>query len=289
MGFRTLVITKRAKLNLTMGFLEIRGEETLKVFLDDIDILVIDNQAVSMTAALITELIKKKIKIIFCDDKRNPQSEIIPYYGSGDCSRKIKTQIAWQDDIKTKVWTSIVREKIIKQSDFLLELEKEREYKLLQQYIDDLSYGDKTNREGLAAKVYFNALFGMDFNRNEDIPRNAALNYGYSLLLSIFNKEITYNGYVTQLGLFHDTKFNPFNLASDLMEPYRILVDRIVYGNKWEQFDADEKRELLSLLEQEVTISGNKQVLTNAIRIYVRSVFDALCDSNVEEILYYSI
>lgn len=289
MGFRTLVITKRAKLNLTMGFLEIRGEETLKVFLDDVDILVIDNQAVSMTAALVTELIKKKIKIIFCDDKRNPQSEIIPYYGSGDCSRKIKTQIAWQDDIKTKVWTSIVREKIIKQSDFLLELEKEREYKLLQQYIGGLSYGDKTNREGLAAKVYFNALFGMDFNRNEDIPRNAALNYGYSLLLSIFNKEIIYNGYMTQLGLFHDNKFNPFNLACDLMEPYRILVDRIVYRSNWDQFDANEKRKLLSLLEQEITISGNKQVLTNAIRIYVRSVFDALCDSDVEEILYYSI
>ena len=289
MGFRTLVITKRAKLNLTMGFLEIRGEETLKVFLDDIDILIIDNQAVSMTAALVTELIKKKIKIIFCDDKRNPQSEIIPYYGSGDCSRKIKTQIAWQDDIKTKVWTSIVREKIIKQSDFLLELEKEREYKLLKQYIDDLSYGDKTNREGLAAKVYFNALFGMDFNRNEDIPRNAALNYGYSLLLSIFNKEIIYNGYMTQLGLFHDNKYNAFNLASDLMEPYRILVDRIVYGSNWEQFDANDKRKMLSLLEQEITISGNKQVLTNAIRIYVRSVFDALCDRNVEEILYYSI
>lgn len=289
MGFRTLVITKRAKLNLTMGFLEIRGEETLKVFLDDVDILVIDNQAVSMTAALVTELIKKKIKIIFCDDKRNPQSEIIPYYGSGDCSRKIKTQIAWQDDIKTKVWTSIVREKIIKQSDFLLELEKEREYKLLQQYIDDLSYGDNTNREGVAAKVYFNALFGMDFNKKEDIPRNAALNYGYSLLLSIFNKEIIYNGYMTQLGLFHDNKFNPFNLASDLMEPYRILVDRIVYGSNWEQFDANDKRKMLSLLEQEITISGNKQVLTNAIRIYVRSVFDALCDRNVEEILYYSI
>lgn len=289
MGFRTLVITKRAKLNMTMGFLEIRGETTLKVFLDDIDILVIDNQAVSMTAALVTELIKKKIKIIFCDDKRNPQSEIIPYYGSGDCSRKIKTQIAWQDDIKMKVWTSIVREKIIKQSDFLLELEKEREYKLLQQYIDDLSYGDKTNREGLAAKVYFNALFGMDFNRNEDIPRNAALNYGYSLLLSIFNKEIIYNGYMTQLGLFHDNKFNSFNLASDLMEPYRILVDRIVYGSNWEQFGVNDKRKMLSLLEQEITISGNKQVLTNAIRIYVRSVFDALCDRNVEEILYYSI
>lgn len=289
MGFRTLVVTKRSKLNLTMGFLEIRGEETLKVFLDDIDILVIDNQAVSMTAALVTGLIKKKIKVIFCDDKRNPQSEIIPYYGSGDCSRKLKTQIAWNDVIKTEVWTAIVREKIIKQSDFLLELGKGREYKLLRQYIDELTHGDKTNREGLAAKVYFNALFGMDFNRNEGNPRNAALNYGYSLLLSVFNKEIAYNGYMTQLGLFHDNKFNPFNLASDLMEPYRILVDRIVYRNKWEQFDTNEKRKLLSLLEQEVLISGNRQVITNAIRIYVRSVFDALCDCNVEEILYYSI
>ena len=152
-----------------------------------------------------------------------------------------------------------------------------------------MSHGDKTNREGLAAKVYFNALFGMDFNRNEDVPRNAALNYGYSLLLSVFNKEIIYNGYMTQIGLFHDNKLNPFNLASDLMEPYRILVDRIVYGSNWELFDSNEKRKMLSLLEQEITISGNKQVLTNAIRIYVRSVFDALCDRNVEEILYYSI
>ena len=289
MGFRTLVITKRSKLNLTMGFMEIRGEETIKVFLDDIDTLVIDNQSVSMTAALITELIKKKVKVIFCDDKRNPQSELIPYYGSGDCSRKVKNQIAWKNDTKISVWTSIVREKISNQARFLFELEKEREYSLLKQYIDELHPGDKTNREGLAAKVYFNGLFGLGFNRDEDNPINAALNYGYSLLLSIFNKEITYNGYITQLGLFHDNKFNPFNLASDLMEPFRILVDRAVYKNQFEQFETEEKQEMLGLLQQEIIIAGNKQVLPNGIRIYVRSIFDALCDDDVEEILHYSI
>ena len=93
MSFRTIAITKRAKLNLTLGFLEIRGEDTTKVSLDDIDILLIENQAVSLTAALMTELMKRKIKVIFCDEKRNPQAEMVPYYGSGDSSRKIKRQI----------------------------------------------------------------------------------------------------------------------------------------------------------------------------------------------------
>ena len=127
MGFRTIVISKRSKLNLTMGFLEVRGEETTRIFLDDVDILMIENQSVSMTAALMTELMKKKIKVIFCDEKRNPQSEMIPYYGSRDSSRKIRKQIAWSDEIKEKVWTEIVREKIKNQALFLKELGKRRE------------------------------------------------------------------------------------------------------------------------------------------------------------------
>ena len=289
MGFRTIKITKRAKLNLTMGFLEIRGEQTLKVFLDDIDILVIDNPAVSMTATLMSALMKKKIKVIFCDEKRNPQGELIPYYGSGDSARKVKMQTTWSNSVKERVWTVIVREKISNQARFLSELGKSREEELLESYIENLSEGDKTNREGLAAKVYFNALFGMDFKRDEETTVNAALNYGYSLLLSAVNKEISYNGYITQLGLFHDNIYNPFNLASDLMEPFRVLVDRIVYESQFTKFETEEKNDLLHLLEKEIKIGGSRQVLTNGIRIYVRSVFDALCDDNPQEILFYSL
>ena len=289
MGFRTIEITKRAKLNLTMGFLEIRGEQTLKVFLDDIDILVIDNPAVSMTAALMSALMKKKIKVIFCDEKRNPQGELIPYYGSGDSSRKVKMQTTWSNSVKERVWTVIVREKISNQARFLSELGKIREKELLESYIENLSEGDKTNREGMAAKVYFNALFGMEFKRDEETPVNAALNYGYSLLLSVVNKEISYNGYMTQLGLFHDNIYNPFNLASDLMEPFRVLVDRIVYESQFTKFETEEKNDLFHLLEKEIKIGGSRQVLTNGIRIYVRSVFDALCDDNPQEILFYSL
>ena len=289
MGFRTIAISKRAKLNLTMGYLEVRGEETVRIFLDDIDTLLIENPSVSMTAALLSELMRKKIKVIFCDGRKNPQGELIPYYGSGDSSRKIRNQIAWTMENKERVWTEIVREKIQNQARFLKELKREREEKLLLRYLDVLSPGDPANREGLAAKVYFNALFGMDFQRDEETPVNAALNYGYSLLLSTVNKEISYNGYLTQLGLFHDNIYNPFNLASDLMEPYRILVDRMVYQEKFVEFETNQKHKMLHLLESEVIIGGTRQVLPNAVKIYVRSVFDALCDENPGEILFYCI
>lgn len=104
-----------------------------------------------------------------------------------------------------------------------------------------MAFGDETNREGHAAKVYFNALFGKDFTRTEDSPLNAALNYGYSIILSLFTREIVSNGYITQIGLFHDNMFNQFNLACDLMEPYRPIVDRFVVEMKPTQFEKDEK------------------------------------------------
>ena len=86
----------------------------------------------------------------------------------------------------------------------LLEEYGRKESKLLREYIEEIEYGDATNREGHAAKVYFNALFGMDFTRTEENSLNAALNYGYGIILSAFNREIAINGYVTQLGLFHN-------------------------------------------------------------------------------------
>lgn len=289
MSFRTVVVTHRAKLNLNMGYLEVRDEDVKKIFLDEIDILLIESQAVSMTAALLSALMEKKIKVIFCDEKRNPQGELIPYYGSGDCSRKIKKQLEWSEEIKGKVWTAIVKAKIRNQAIFLKELDMKREEDLLGSYLQEMLYRDESNREGMAAKVYFDAVFGMDFTRDKETPVNAALDYGYSLILSLVNREVSYNGYITQLGLFHDNIYNCFNLSSDLMEPYRILVDRMVYQNRFEQFEKEEKHKMLRIFETEVKIGGSRQVLPNAIRIYVRSVFDALCDNDSSEILFYSL
>ena len=113
------------------------------------------------------------------------------------------------------MWTQIVAEKIKNQAK-VLEIYKLPQSSMLMGYIDELELNDKSNREGHAAKVYFNALFGKSFSRNDECPINAALNYGYSIVLSVFNREITANGYLTQLGLFHDNMFNQYNLSCDL-------------------------------------------------------------------------
>ena len=289
MSFRTVVITNRCKLDYKMNYLEVRREDTKRILLDEIHTLMIENPAVSLTGCLLEALVNKKIKVIFCDSKRNPQAELVPYYGSHDCSRKIKVQTGWSEELKGEIWTRIVAEKIRKQADFLRELRKTEEASMLQGYINEMEYRDATNREGHAAKVYFNALFGKEFTRNEDNPVNAALNYGYALILSVMNREVTANGYLTQLGFFHDNMFNPFNLSSDLMEPFRVLVDRFVYSNAFGAFASEEKHRMLELLQSEIGINNTRQILVNGIKLYVRSVFDAINEKDLSLIAFYGI
>jgi len=288
MSWRIVVISNRAKLDLQLNYLVIRNEELNKIFLNEISTLIIESTAVSMTAALLNELIKRKIKVIFCDEKRNPSSELLPYYGSHDSSNKIRKQIEWSQNIKDLVWTEIVSEKIKKQRDLLKKVEKEEESRLLSSYIDEIQLKDSTNREGHAAKVYFNALFGLQFTRAADVPTNAALNYGYALLASAFNREIVANGYLTQLGIFHDNMFNQFNFAYDLIEPYRPLVDAKVFSMNPIKFDSEEKVQLLSILNSEIHIDGKNHYVNNGIRIYCKSVLDAINDEDISKICFYS-
>ena len=286
MSFRTVVISNRCKLDLKMGYMVVRGEETKRVFIDEISMLLIENTAVSLTGCLLAALNEKKIKVIFCDDKRNPCAELVSYYGSHDCSKKIKMQLCWNEDIKGAVWTDIVREKIRSQSMLLSELGHIEQADMLSGYIDEIEFCDETNREGHAAKVYFNALFGKSFSRGTENAVNAALNYGYSLLLSAFNRDITANGYLTQLGLHHDNMFNHFNLSCDLMEPFRILIDRHVCNRDYKCFEKSEKLELVNILNQYITIDHSEQTVLNAIKIYVRSIFDALNDNDLSHVRF---
>lgn len=287
MSWRIVVISNSAKLEYKMDYMIVRQSEITKIHLSEISMLIVESTAVSLTAGLLSELTKRKIKVIFCDEKRNPSSELVSYYGSHDTSAKVRQQVGWTAEIKKMIWTEIVSEKIRNQQRFLEDLGK-KENVMLTEYLKEIQPGDTTNREGHAAKVYFNAVFGMDFSRSLDIPINAALNYGYGIILSTFNREIVSNGYITQLGLFHDNMFNQFNLGSDLMEPFRILVDRKVYEMKPEKFEKEEKLQLVNILNQEVTIDGKRNYVVNAIKIYCKSVFDAINDNDVSLIRFYS-
>ena len=288
MSCRTVVISARCKLDLKMGYMVVRGEETHRIFLDDIALLMIENPAVSMTGVLLSALVDKKVKVIFCDREHTPQAELVPYYGCHDTSRKISRQIAWTETAKGTVWGAIVAEKIRKQAEFLIELGMQEEAELLDSYIDSLEFQDASNREGHAAKVYFNAVFGRDFTRSSDSPENAALNYGYTVMLSAVNREVAANGYLTQLGIHHRSVFNRFNLSSDLMEPFRILVDRAVYDAHPAELGRDTKRMLYNILNGQVIIDGKRCTVLNAVSIYVRSVFDALNGSDISEIKFWN-
>ena len=285
MSFRTIVIKERSKLDLKMNYLVCRNTKEIKVFIPEISVLILESTAISLTTALVSELVKNNVKIIFCDEKHNPESEVCSCYSSYNSSKKIANQIAWNQATKNKIWQRIIQNKIKQQRTFLAELHCYSEANTLGNYEKNVKENDETNREGHSAKVYFNALFGLDFFRRNQNATNSALNYGYAIILSCFNREIAKSGYLTQLGIWHKNEYNPYNLASDLMEPFRILVDRLVYkmGNNINDY----KVNLLDLFNIQLKINSKMQFLENAISIYCQSIFNALDNNNEDLICFY--
>ncbi|KXB46088.1 CRISPR-associated endonuclease Cas1, NMENI subtype [Tissierellia bacterium KA00581] len=287
-GWRTILITQRCKLDLRYNNMNIRINDSLKqVNIQEIGVLIIESTSVSLTTSLLSELMKNKIKVIFCDETHNPQSELVSYYGGYDQSERIKSQISWSNEIKENLWTIIVSEKIKKQME-VLKYFNIKEYKLLENYMFQVEHFDITNREGHAAKVYFNLLFGVDFNRDDkENVINMALDYGYSILLSLFNREIVSNGYITNIGLFHKNKFNHFNLSCDLMEPFRPLVDKMVVEMNIKNFSTEEKRHLQKILSTQLFIKNKQFFLQDVVRIYTKSILDALDENSLDDIWFY--
>ncbi len=287
MSWRGVVISKRSKLDYKMGSLVVRSEEEEKrIFLDDISVLMCETTAISITAYLLAELTARKIKVIFCDNQHNPASELIPMYGNYVSSGRIREQVLWSANAKAKIWQEITKLKIANQAKVLRKAGQDDRSKQLQEYVKQVEFGDKTNREGHAAKVYFNSLFGMDFYRSASDVRNAILNYGYTILLACFNREIAASGYLTQLGIWHDNAENPFNLGSDLMEPFRPIIDWFAYEHSYfTSFEKDEKLQVLNLLNSKVKVDKTEQYLNNAIGIYTRSVFNAIAENDASKII----
>lgn len=287
MSWRVVIITKRCKLEYKLGYLICRGEELKKVFLAEIDTLIIESTGVSVTAALLCELTKQKINVVFCDEKHNPLSQLLPLNGRFNASGCLRRQLEWTKQTRLAVWTEIVRLKILSQKS-VLDAVGSDQAPLLAKYAEEVRLGDVSNREGHAAKVYFNALFGIPFKRGDQTFLNAALNYGYSIILSAFNREIVSNGFNTQLGIAHKNEFNCFNLSCDLMEPFRMIVDRFVFDTS-QELTPDYKHSICNILNLYVTIKGERCTLTFAISTYCKSVFCALDTGNIAAIKCYEL
>ena len=287
MGWRTVVVNKNCKLSYKNDYLVIRSETLQMIHLSEINLIIVENGMVSITSYLINELINNKIKLIFCDEKHNPAGEVMPYYGSFNTSKKILNQIKWKNERKDEIWRQIVKYKIHNQAMLLKKLDIAGYEKLLE-FEKEVEMADKTNREGHAAKVYFNLLFTKDFVRGTNSMINSGLDYGYAIILSTINKDVVSKGYITQIGINHKCEFNQFNFTCDLMEPFRPLIDEIVYNNQNLEFDRIQKYKLIDVLNNKVKINGKEQFVGNAIPIYIQSVFDAL-ENNESKIINYEI
>lgn len=275
MGWRCVVIDSPCKLSVSNNYLIVRNDDVRKIHLSEVYCLMIACPAVNITGIALYELTRNKIKVVFCDEKRDPYGELIGYYGSHNCAKQLRKQLGWSGAAMGFVGTEIVTQKIRNQAAVLRKYGFGERASMLDGYAAEVVRGDTANREGHAAKVYFNTLFGMSFTREKDCDVNSALNYGYAVLLSCINREVVACGRLTQLGLTHRNEFNEFNLSCDLIEPFRVLVDEDVFLNRDKPFGKERKFELVGLLNKRV-VYGKEFCLNDAVGSYVRNVFDCL-------------
>ena len=266
---------------------EIKGNDILFP-IADIQILVIDNYKSNMSVPLINKLTEHNVCTILCGVDHLPKSYILPMNGHFSASGNIEKQIAWKHERKGELHAQIVKHKILNQIEILKQNAKSSDVtKKLYEFLDSVSFDDKTNREGLAAKMYFRELFGDDFIRFDEDVINAGLNYGYSIFRSLITSIIVAKGYLPNLGIFHKGKQNMFNLSDDVIEVFRPIVDHYVYTNMREDlfFKQQHKENLIQLTNKRVMIDERKQTISNAINVYLDSIFHFL-DHTEEKLLF---
>lgn len=276
MSWRTVILTQNAKISLRLNHLVVKTDQVKTVALEEISVLIIENPNIVMTGHLLNALSQYKITTIICNEQHLPHSQLNLIYGHFRQPAIIKEQINWPNERKELLWQKIIKQKISNQKQVLQRFYPNEDYSNFDKYIAYVEPGDITNREGHAAKVYFNELFGKEFIRGADTVNNWALNYGYALLSSLITRIIITKGLLTELGIHHRNQYNSYNLSSDLMEVYRPFVDDLVKSNIVNEFGKDERRVLIEIFNQKIIIRGKKQYLANSIHIFVDSVIKYL-------------
>ncbi len=166
MGWRTVIVNEHSKLSYKNNHLIFKDAyHTEMIHLEEIDILLLETTNIVLTTMLIERLVERNILIIFCDEKRLPTAMLTPYYGRHDSSLQLTNQIAWDDDVKCDVWTTIIAQKILNQSIYLGECSFFEKSQSIMDLYHGLEPFDPSNREGHSARIYFNTLFGNDFSR----------------------------------------------------------------------------------------------------------------------------
>lgn len=221
------------------------GEEKKTIPIEDIGVVILDEQQITITQGLLYELIENNVAVISCNDTHHPIGLMMPLSSNTLQSAKFKAQLEATVPLKKQLWTQTVKAKVINQGLHLKSLNKD--VAKLRHIITTIQSGDSTNVEGRAAAIYWEELFGENFTRERygEAPNNL-LNYGYALLRAIVARGLVSSGMLPTLGIFHRNQYNAYCLADDIMEPYRPFVDKLVN----EMYDA-EKRSAFATLTTE--------------------------------------
>lgn len=251
---RTLVFSNPMNLSLKNRQLVLAYKDDpdtkITVPIEDIGVVVIEDQRISITIPLLNALTDGDVQVVFCNDKGMPNSMLLSMDSNNKQGETLRNQIAVGEVLKKQLWKQIVEAKIRNQSKLLDKVGCDGDK--LRPFYSNVRSGDVDNREGLAARVYFQELFGSNFVRDRNASgTNALLNYGYTVLRAAVARALVASGLFPALGIFHHNRSNAFPLADDIMEPFRPYVDEIVYylsmQGKYE-LTKDVKAELISVL-----------------------------------------
>ena len=240
--------------------------------IEDIGLLILDHQQITITQALMAKLLANNTAVITCDHTHHPTGMWLNLDGHTLQSQKFQAQIEASVPLKKQLWQQTVMCKIENQAA-LLKIQRE-ENKLLLTYARDVKSGDSENHEAKAAAYYWKRIFpdSLAFRRERyGPPPNNLLNYGYAILRAMVARSLTASGLLPTLGIHHRNQYNAYCLADDIMEPYRPFVDRIVCqiirGNgKFLEMTPSMKKALLELPATDVQLDGQKSPLMNAVQ-----------------------
>lgn len=286
MGYRNIFLTNRVRLSVRNEQLVIDNVEETRIPLEDIECIVSDNPQISVTSYLLMKFSEYAITYFVSDKKHSPCGVFLPVSRHSRHLSVLKDQIDMTLPVKKQLWKQIVRQKIENQATVLKLccIEGWNDIDVLKNKVKS---GDTTNMEAVAASQYFKLLFGKNFTRVQENTTNAMLNYGYAILRSTISKFLVVYGYEPSLGLFHKSTLNSFNLADDIIEAYRPLVDLFVkrYGDEPEELSTAIKAQLVNLLSVNVIIDNKLYACSRAIELTIQSLSSYISGNRTDLLL----
>jgi len=265
--------------------------ETKQTPIEDIGLLILDHQQITITQALIAKLLANNTALITCDNTHHPTGLMLNLDGNTLQSQKFKAQVEATVPLKKQLWQQTVTAKIENQAALLKT--QSAEYRLLNTYAKDVKSGDSENNEGKAAAYYWKRIFPafLEFRRERHgPPPNNLLNYGYAILRAVVARSLVASGLLPTLGIFHRNQYNAYCLADDIMEPYRPFVDKTVcniisMNGRFLEMTTTMKKELLGIPAMDVYIEGQKSPLMNAVQRTTASLTKCF-EGKTRKILY---